>query len=137
MKAIFFTLLLVLFFSCQSSDAKRLKFVTLEASGKSINTSYDFCSVVAIKHEYSYRINTWKFIVNDSIKIAEGPYINTLVTIDDHGGCPYSFFTDSIAIEKWSFWDLKGNRIPPNQRLKNIITSKDTLWAMIDLSDSL
>ncbi len=136
MKAIVFTLLLVLFFSCQSSDTKGLKFVTLEASGDIKTYTHTFCGIAAKEYTDSYRTGMWKFFVNDSIKIAEGPYINTLITIDDHGGCPYFIYMDSIAIEKWSFWDLKGNRIPPNQRLKNIITSKDTLWTMIDLSDS-
>lgn len=111
--------------------------MSLKAVGKSINASYDFCGFVPVEHKYFYKIDTWQFIVNDSIKIAEGPYINKLVTITGQGGCPYSYFVDSIDMATWSFWDLKGNSISPNQRLKNIIKSKDTLWPIIDLSDSL
>ena len=131
MRTIFITSLLTLFLSCQSNDTKELKFVCLEASGDTKTYTHTFCGITAKEYTDSYRTGIWKFFVNDSSKIAEGFYTNSLVTIDDQGGCPYFIYMDSTDIEKWSFWDLKGHRISPNQRLKNIITSKDTLWSCL------
>ncbi|MFT5892085.1 MAG: hypothetical protein ACI9Y7_002194 [Dokdonia sp.] len=109
--------------------------MSLQALGLLVNDSHDFCGIVYEEVKYSYRSGIWKFVVDDTIKIAEGPYNNTLVNVDDIGGCPYSYYIDSVDISKWSFWDLKDKRVQPNQRLKNIINSKDTIWSMINLND--
>lgn len=134
MKNIFFYFLPLLLFSCQNNDNKSI-FVSLKASGELINSSYDFCGFVLVENKYTYRKGVWTFLVNDSIKIAEGPYINKLITVDDMGGCPFSYFKDSVDIDKWSFWNINGQNILPNKRLEIIIKSKDTLWPMIDLND--
>ena len=103
MKVTLLTSLLVLLLSCQSNDTKQLKFVHLKASGAIKTYTHTFCGITAKEYTDSYRIGTWKFMVNDTIKIAEGPYINTLVTIKDHGGCPYTVYIDSLVVAKWSF----------------------------------
>lgn len=134
---LFFYFLIVLFSNCQNKESavNKNSLVSLKAYGISINETYGFCGIVYEEVAYSFRSGMWKYTANESIKIAEGPFYNTLISVTDHGGCPYSYYTDSAAISKWSFWDLKGNPIPANQRFKNIIQSKDTIWPMINLSD--
>ncbi|MFC4634494.1 hypothetical protein ACFO3O_11285 [Dokdonia ponticola] len=134
---LFFLCLLLLFSNCQNEESSINKnsLASLKAYGISIHDAYGFCGIVYEEIPYSYRSGVWKYIANESIKIAEGPYYNTLIHVTDYGGCPYSYYTDSAAISKWSFWDLKGNPIPSNQRFKNIIQSKDTIWPLINLSN--
>lgn len=135
LKITFLLLLVILFSNCQNKHNDKATFVSLKAHGKSSNHDYIFCSFIPQEVKYSYRSGMWKFMVNDTLKFAEGPYDYNLVTIDTMGGCSFSYYINSVDVSKWFFWDLNGKCILPNQRFKNIIESKDTIWPMINLNN--
>lgn len=88
----------------------------VKATGKIKSDSYTFCSIIPELIEYEYKVGKWTFYSPEKIKIAEGIYDVYLETIDDHGGCPYSFYDNTVEASKWTFWDSNGKQIPVNKR---------------------
>lgn len=81
------------------------------ASGNVVLSSYTFCSIIPIEVDYYYKKGKWTFWNQNNNKIAEGIFNNNLITKDGIGGCPYSFYNDKINLDKWKFWNGRGEVI--------------------------
>lgn len=89
--------------------------------GKTIDTTFTFCSFTAIEVDYSYRIGKWTFTSSLGHIVAEGKYKIINETINSYGGCPYTYLKNTIDIDEWVFRDEHGNKIKPSKKLLNLI----------------
>ena len=118
------SILLIIVFSCTNKFQQNS--IHIKAIGDSKEASYTFCGFIPKEVNYTYRIGTWKFVTQNNVIIAKGEYNVTLETDNSSGGCPYSYFNNTIDIDKWEFWDIKGQKIKPNKRMINIINYHET-----------
>ena len=100
--------------------------IHIKAIGDTKNASYTFCGIVPKEVVYNYRVGSWKFVTQNDIIIAKGEYNVTLETDNSSGGCPYSYFNNTIDIGKWEFWDTKGQKTKPNKIIINMINHNET-----------
>ena len=114
--------ILIVFISILSLNCKNesLKFENFTSEGETKYASYTFCAFIPHEVEYSYRVGTWTFKTNGS-KIAEGKYDIFAKKVDSLGSCPYSYISNSINLEKWKFWNEKGQEIKPTKRMINLV----------------
>ncbi|MFY7669488.1 hypothetical protein ACOSP6_00235 [Tenacibaculum sp. MEBiC06402] len=127
MKAKVLILIVSLVFSSCSNRFEKEKypkdFFNIIQEGILIEKSYIFCSVVPKEVKYSYRDGAWIFRTAQNKKIAQGNYNKEIVTIDNYGGCSYSYIKNTVNIKEWKFWNDKGQRIEPTERLISMIKS--------------
>lgn len=107
-----------MFSNCKNES---IEYESFTSDGETINSSYAFCSYTLMEIEYTYRTGKWTFNSSHGYKIAEGEYENPRQTIDTLGGCPFSYIDTVINLEKWMFWNEKGDLIEPNQKMINLI----------------
>ena len=103
----------------QSSYPENL--FSINQEGKLIEKAYTFCSTVPEEIKYSYRVGIWTFQTPEGKIIAKGEYDSEIVTVDTHGGCPYSYVKNIVDLKKWEFWNLDGEKIEPTKRLISLI----------------
>ena len=94
------------------------------AIGQTKDTTYLWCGITPYEDKYSYRIGKWRFVTQDSVKIAEGEYKFYHNWIWDKGGCPYEYLENSIDLDDWAFWNLEGDTIEPTRNLIKLIDFK-------------
>jgi hypothetical protein len=116
-------------FSCKNEQSNRkitdLNTKDITAIGKTIDTTFFFCGITPVLKEYSYRQGIWIFQTNDGIKFAEGEYdADFKKDVWKRGGCPYSYYENSINLSKWKFWNLNGDKIKPTKNLLSLIEYK-------------
>ncbi|WP_178988109.1 hypothetical protein [Winogradskyella schleiferi] len=117
-KYILLVLISTLYFNCKNESSDLDNFTS---DGETKMASYTFCSITPSEVEYSYRIGHWTFKYPNGFKIAEGKYDISTITVDSLGGCSYSYISSSINIEKWKFWNKKGQEIEPTKRMINLV----------------
>ena len=128
-KIIFLVLIYLITIGCVNNKAdlniESLQINNVNASGQTIDTTFYFCGLVPEYKNYSYRTGIWNFKTLDGIKFAEGEYdVDFKEDVWKRGGCPYSYYENSVDLKKWNFWDLDGNRIEPTENLINLIDYK-------------
>jgi hypothetical protein len=104
-------LLLFLFVKCNSNSKWNPD--EIKAVGKVVDTTYVWCGAVPNEENYSYRTGKWEFRNKNNILIAAGEYDVFINKFWDKGACEYEYLENSIDLNKWMFWNLKGNIIEP------------------------
>lgn len=94
---------------------------TVIKEGELIEKSYTFCAILPKEIKYSYRKGIWTFKTEKGKLIARGKYDTQLISVDNHGGCPYSFIKNTVNMKDWEFWNDTGERIEPTKRLIKMI----------------
>jgi hypothetical protein len=114
---------ILILFNCKSEESNetQLKYESFISEGETINTSHYFCSITPMEIEYTYRKGKWTFKSSKGYKIAEGEYNVSTEMVWDGGGCPYKYTRNSVNLEKWEFWNEKGEIIEPTQKMINLI----------------
>ncbi|RZN80319.1 MAG: hypothetical protein EVB11_11625 [Winogradskyella sp.] len=122
-KYIYILFLLISIVSCldKSDNKNSIVYESFSRKGKTIDTTFIFCSITATDIDYSYRVGKWTFTSSLGHKVAEGKYRLANETIWGHGGCPYSYLKNTININDWKFWNENGNEILPTKRILNLI----------------
>lgn len=125
MQKYFLILITFLLISCSDNTNEQYpkNLFSVIQEGETVESTYTFCSIVAQEVEYTYRIGLWIFKSREGKIIAKGEYDTKTIIIDDYGGCacPFSYVINTVDINKWEFWNSKGEKIEPTQRLISLV----------------
>ena len=125
LKVIIVMLLNLLIISCKNNNkTENWNYENVIEIGKTKDTTYIWCSITPYEDKYSYRIGNWEFRTEDSLKIANGTYNVFMNEIWDKGGCPYEYLENSIDLNKWEFWNSKGQKIKPTKKMLELVDYK-------------
>ncbi|OUS01058.1 hypothetical protein A9Q86_09955 [Flavobacteriales bacterium 33_180_T64] len=120
-----FIVIATLLFSCTDDPKEEEKYpknlFSIIQEGKSVEDTYTFCSTIPQEINFSYRIGIWIIKTKNGKKIAKGEYDIEIITIDDQGGCSFSYKVNTVDINKWEFWDSEGVTIEPTKRLISLV----------------
>lgn len=116
-----FWLLINLVFSCKTKTNSRKEIV---ANGITKLGTYTFCGFMPTEVNYTYRTGKWMFLLEGKNKIAEGEYDLVYRKIDDAGGCEYEYLENKLDLNKWKFWNNKGELTNPTEEIITFIRSK-------------
>lgn len=126
LKKIILLLFIITFInSCKKESLVRNEYEYYIIEGKTLDSSYKFCSITYVDIKYSYRIDKWTFNSSKGYKLAEGEYDIINEKVFDHGGCTYSYLRNSVNLEKWKFWDEYGQEIEPSKRTLYLIKPRE------------
>ncbi|MGH1385658.1 hypothetical protein [Kordia sp.] len=107
-------------FSCEKKQEvvqnPQWDYKNIKGFGNSKLHQYTICGIVPIIKTQQCKTGLWTFYSPQNVKIAEGTFNPKLIEINDHGGCPFSFYSNSMDAKKWKFWDSNGKPIPTNKR---------------------
>ncbi|CAL2092047.1 conserved hypothetical protein [Tenacibaculum sp. 190524A05c] len=124
----FLIMITSVFMSCQKREKKIPSdfgdYFNIKAKGTVKKGIYVFCGVVAKEIEYEYRVGKWIFEDNN-VKIAEGEYEVVINKEENLGGCEYSYYLSTINLDKWKFWNKRGELIEPTEKHIDLIKSKE------------
>lgn len=89
--------------------------------GQFKNATYSFCGIVPTEVQYIHKDGKWKYWNIRGQLVAEGIYKLKKIKVEDHGGCSYEIIQGELDKKEWIFWNEKGNKIEPNEKLINKI----------------
>ncbi|PTX63598.1 hypothetical protein C8N46_101199 [Kordia periserrulae] len=118
-----YSVAIIFLFSCEQKQqfSSQWNYEKIKGYGKTNVHTYIFCGPVAEKLTQYYKVGTWTFYSPQNIKIAEGVFDAELSEINNHGGCSFNVYTNTMNPKKWKFWDSNGTPIPTNKRDLNYL----------------
>ncbi|WP_272151328.1 hypothetical protein [Tenacibaculum aiptasiae] len=116
-----FLVLISVVFSCEKKANVKKEVI---ANGVTKLGMYTFCGFMPTEVNYTYRTGRWVFLTHKKNKIAEGEYDIVFRKVDDIGGCEYEYVENKLDLNKWKFWNSKGELINPTKEIVAFIKSK-------------